>query len=207
MSALAVFADVSYTLQTWAIYGSYLINCYRSRNSNDIFTNFGREILDVNTKSIFYSCCTWLSFQINQSYYGKLHYIWCAPYFDPQSRLNPYNSVPPTSSPREIYWNLHKEVQAGDRHSAKIIQNRAGLQRGADIKLRIGAITSDQHREILEIVAAAEPRDFRPILYVIPGSPVAGMLRSVAVQDKAHVMSEEFIIETLPRHLFDAVEL
>jgi hypothetical protein len=161
----------------------------------------------MNSKSVLYSCCTWLSFQINQSYYDKKHYIWCTQYFDPQSRINPYNSVPPTSSPKEIYWTLQKEINAGDRHSSKIVQNKAGLQRGADIKLKEGVITLNQHRDITEIVMAAESKDFKPILYVIPFNPVSDLIKSVAVKDKAHILSEEFIIENLPRHLFDAIQI
>jgi hypothetical protein len=149
----------------------------------------------MNSKSIYYSCCTWLAFQVNQAYYRKAHYTWCTPYFDPPSRLNPYNSVPPTSSPKEIYWNLRREIDAGDKHSAKILQNRAGIQRGADVNLKIGYITSDAHQEILEIAAAAELRDFRPLLYVIPCEPVSQLIQPVAVKDRAHAFSEEYIID------------
>ncbi len=161
----------------------------------------------MNTKRIFYSCSTWLSYEICQRYYGQNHYVWCTPYFDPSSRLNPYNSVPPTSNPREIYWNLHKEVSAGDLHSAKIAQNRSGIQHGADVKLQSNVIDRDQHREILEIATAAAPRDFRPILFVIPATSVGALVRAVGIKDRASLLSEEFIIESLPRDLFDAVEL
>lgn len=159
----------------------------------------------MNSKCIYYSCCTWLSFQIARSYYNNLHYVWCAPYFDPGSALNPQNSVPPTSSPREIYANLKKEVEAGDRHSAKIAQNIAGLRRGADIKLRVKAINQTQHDEITDILAVAQVSDFKPLLYIIPAKSVTRMLKSVPVKDRAHMMSEEYIIENLPRSRFDAI--
>lgn len=161
----------------------------------------------MNNKSVCYSCCTWLSYEICQRYYRGNHYVWCTPYFDPSSRLSPHNSVPPTSNPREIYWNLLKEVQAGDLHSAKIAQNRSGIQRGADVQLKAGIIGIAEHRDILEIAAAAQPRDFSPLLFVIPVSPVAGLLQPVAVKYRASLLSEEYIIESLPRHRFDAIEL
>jgi hypothetical protein len=161
----------------------------------------------VNNKSVFYSCCTWLAYEICQAYYGESHYVWCTPYFDPASRINPHNSVPPTSNPKEIYWSLRKEVDAGDLHSAKISQNRSGIQRGADVKLKAGAIDQSKHTEILEIAAAAQTRDFRPMLFVIPGVPITGLLRQVAVKDRASILSEEYIVESLPRQLFDAIEL
>jgi hypothetical protein len=160
----------------------------------------------MNNKNVYYSCGTWLSYQISQRYYGD-HYVWCTPYFDPASRLNHPNSVPPTSNPREIYWNLLKEVQAGDLHSAKIAQNRAGIQRGAGVKLRAGLILASEHKDIIEITAAALPSDFSPLLYVIPGAPVAAFLQPVALQLRASPLSEEYILERLPTDLFDAIEL
>lgn len=42
----------------------------------------------MNGKRIYYSCCTWLCYEICQRFYGALHYVWCTPYFDPPSRLN-----------------------------------------------------------------------------------------------------------------------
>jgi hypothetical protein len=161
----------------------------------------------MNNKNLYYSCCTWLAYQICQRYYGGHHYVWCTPFYDPTSRLSPSNSVPPTSNPREIYWNLKKEIEAADLHSAKISQNRSGLQRGADVKLAAGIINASQHKEILEIAAAAQPIDFKPLLFVIPGPPIQPLLKSVPVKDRASLLSEEYIIESLPRDLFDAVEL
>lgn len=121
--------------------------------------------------------------------------------------MNSSNSVPPTSSPKQIYRNLREEVDAGDWHSAKISQNRSGIQRGADVKLKAGIIDLAQHREILEIAVAAQARDFRPILFVIPAAPILSLLNPVAVNKRASLLSEEYIVESLPRHLFDAVEL
>src|SRR5262245_55156082 len=100
-----------------------------------------------------YSTYTWLAFIINQQYYGGMHYVWCTPHFDPGSPfLGTASAVPPTSSPKAIYFSLSAEVAAGDRHSAKVAQNRLGLQRGADVQYRNGVITVGQRDEILSIV-------------------------------------------------------
>ncbi len=96
---------------------------------------------------------------------------------------------------------------AGDLHSAKIAQNKSGIQRGADVKLTAGVINRAKHIEILEIVAAAQISDFRPIIFVIPVTPIASLLRRVEVKKRANPMSEEYIVESLPRKLFDAIEL
>ncbi|MGV7207675.1 hypothetical protein ACLB1G_07455 [Oxalobacteraceae bacterium A2-2] len=161
----------------------------------------------MNTKSIYYSCSTWLAYEINQRFYGGLHYVWCTPYFDPTSSLNPSNSIPPTSSPRDIYWRLKKEVECGDLHSAKISSGRARLRHGAYVRLQSGLISTAQHDEICDIVQLVEIADFRPLLLVIPGAPVATLLKPVAVRERANPLSEEYIIEDLPRALFDAIEL
>jgi hypothetical protein len=44
-------------------------------------------------------------------------------------------------------------------------------------------------------------------MLVIPVLPIAGKLRLVPVKDRASLLSEEYIIENLPRYFFDAIEL
>lgn len=161
----------------------------------------------MNHKRIYYSCCTSLAYFICERYYGQHHYVWCTPYFDPSSRMSQNNCVPPTSNPRDIYWSLKKEVEAGDMHSSKVSSTRRNIQNGADAKLRAGMINAGTHTEILEVVLRAELHDFRPLLLVIPGLPVCRLLRPVPVSQRAAALSEEFLIENLPRKLFDAIEL
>ena len=81
------------------------------------------------------------------------------------------------------------------------------IQHGADAKLAAGVIDAPAHKEILEIVMLARVQEFKPLLLVIPGLPVSRMLKPVTVWQRASVLSEEFIIESLPRRLFDAIEL
>ncbi|HWW71935.1 MAG TPA: hypothetical protein VN089_18495 [Duganella sp.] len=161
----------------------------------------------MNHKRIYYSCCTSLSYFICERYYGMRHYVWCTPYFDPSSRMSQNNCVPTTSNPRDIYWNLRKEVDGGDLHSLKISRNRMKIQHGADAKLATGVIDAKAHKEILKIVMLAQLQEFKPLLLVIPGLPVSRLLKPVNVWERASVLSEEFIIESLPRKLFDAIEL
>ena len=156
---------------------------------------------------ILYSAYSWLAYVINQTYYRSLHYVWCTPFFDPRSKFSAESAVPPTSSPKEIYDTLFDEVARGDRHSAKIRQNRLGILRGADVKLRLGSISEVQHQEVVAIATNAESRDFRPLLLVIPYSNVAGALKQVPIKDRAHPLSQEYIVEDLPRTAFDVLEL
>lgn len=161
----------------------------------------------MGEKLILYSTNTWLAFMIAQKYYKDEHYIWCTPVFD--SRKSQYNGtmVPPTSCPCEIYYNLHEEVSRGDRHSAKIKENRIGIFRGAEIKFNQGVITAEQKAEIKAIVDQAETRDFRPLMYIMPYERVKSMAKEVPIGDRAHPLSEEYVIDALPRKDFDIIEL
>ena len=89
----------------------------------------------------------------------------------------------------------------------KIDQNRLGILHGADVKLRNGAILPAQHEEISAIIADALLSDFQPLLFVIPYAPVATMIKQVPIKDRAHPLSQEYILENLPRSGFDVLEI
>ncbi|MET0465867.1 MAG: hypothetical protein ABW007_22080 [Chitinophagaceae bacterium] len=156
---------------------------------------------------ILYSTNTWLAYRIAQAYYDEKHYVWCTPYFSPDSSVGYDHTVPPSSSPSELYDSLHEDVARGDRHSTKVEMNKAGILKGAIAKERVGAINKKQRLEIYAIVRRAEMRDFRPLLYVIPFQPIAKLVKEVPIEERAHPLSEEYKIELLPRKYFDIVEL
>jgi hypothetical protein len=155
---------------------------------------------------ILYSTNTWLAFMIAQRYYKTEHYVWCTPYFDPRKSGDHESAVPPTSSPFEVYRSLAAEVTRRDRHSEKIKENRAGILRGANAKRHSGVIDAGQEKDIVSIVDHADSGDFRPLMYVIPYSEVIDRMREPPPEDKAHPLSEEYIIDSLPRALFDIIE-
>lgn len=154
---------------------------------------------------LLYSTNTWLAYWIAECYYGGEHFVWCSPFFSPR-QAPAYANVSPTSCPSAIYHALDQEVRAGDRHSAKIRENRLGLVNGAQRKRTDGVIDQLQEREIVDIVNGAETRDFRPLLYLIPRELVPGMLKGVPVADRAHPLSIEYVIERLPRAAFDVID-
>ncbi len=82
--------------------------------------------------ALLYSTNTWLAYTISQTYYHAEHYVWCSPH--PNSRWLPAGlaSLPPSSSPGDLYLSLHADITGGDRHSAKIAQNKRGLTSGGD---------------------------------------------------------------------------
>jgi hypothetical protein len=164
-------------------------------------TGFGR------TDPLFlYSTSTWLGHVIAQEYYGDEHYVWCCPYFDADSIPKHSIGPPPSSCPKEIYLQLADEVARGDRHSAKIDSAKAGIRRGAQVKLAAGIISSSEVKRIEEIVNLAERREFKPLLYVMSYERVKSLLQEVDPADKAHPLSPEFIIECLPRTHFEIID-
>lgn len=156
---------------------------------------------------LLYSTNTRLAYLISKRYYGDLHYVWCTPYFDSKS-LAPHDyTIPPTSSPGEIYHNLYEEVIRGDRHSSKIEDNKRGILEGANAKRKAGVINEQQEQEIAQIVEQAMILDFKPLLYIIPFNLVTNLVEEVPVNKRAHPLSVEYLIKELPRHLFDIITL
>jgi len=78
--------------------------------------------------------------------------------------------------------------------------------RGVEFKLAAGEITSEQASEIASIVDAAEPQDFKPLIFVVPFMLVEKLLQPVPVNQRAHPLSDEFIIDRLPREKFDVID-
>lgn len=157
--------------------------------------------------NLLYSVNTWLAYNLAIRYYGGLHYVWCSPIFSARNHPAVHATPPPTSCPSDIYHNLADEVRRRDGHSAKIVDNRSGLLTGARKKHSVGVITEVELHEIEAIVAAATCPDFRPLLYLIPFPLVSHLLKEVPVPQRAHPLSQEYIIEELPTALFDAIEL
>lgn len=161
----------------------------------------------VGEPIVLYSTNTWLGYKIGAEYYKGAHYVWCTPYFDASAIPSIDYSVPPSSSPSEIYRTLREDVKRGDRHSSRIAANKAGLLLGAEQRRAAGDITEEQASEILSIVGASEPSDFRPLLFVIPFGLVRDKLIKVPVGQRAHPLSVEFRVDGLTRECFDIIDL
>lgn len=156
---------------------------------------------------ILYSTNTWLAFNVAERYFRHEHYVWCTPFFDSEGHPNYAYTVAPTSCPKEIYLSLYKEVMSRDQHSGKIKDNKVGILKGAAFKRAAGIISEEQEKEIAAVVDKAQHQDFKPLLYVIPYDKVVSLIKDVPVEEKAHPLSSEFVIESLPRDYFDIIEL
>jgi len=154
---------------------------------------------------ILYSTNSWIAFAVSERFFKKRHWVWCSPFFRPSDTHAA--GMPPSAIPGEIYDRLHDDVIRGDRHSGWIAKNKAGLIKGAECKERDGVISASQKAEIISAVTNAEVRDFRPLLYVMPYQRVKRWTKEVPTNERAHPLSIEFIIESLPRQTFDVVEV
>ena len=155
---------------------------------------------------ILYSTNTRIAHMIAKHYYNNLHYAWCSP-FSGSPIQNAFDRVePPSSSPLRIYRSLHDDVTAPDLHSDKISQNRSGLIRGASAKRQAGVIDEDgagdrrrgraSRDQFLSAVA---------LCHTLRRGRCTREAGSVGTASPS--VSEEYIIESLPRAFFDIVVL
>ncbi len=158
-----------------------------------------------NRPLVLYSTNTLLAWKVAEHYYRRIHWVWCSPFFRPDRTVSELE-MPPTAVPGEIYDTLVRHVQADDRHSAVVQQNKIGILKGALSKLRARVITKAQHAEIAELVSLAGPVHFRPRLYVIPFCLVAKLVKAVPLAQRANPLSTEYHVEALPSSLFDVIE-
>ncbi|MDP2313782.1 MAG: hypothetical protein Q8P41_12815 [Pseudomonadota bacterium] len=149
---------------------------------------------------------TVLAYNINMRYYGGLHYLWCTPYFGSDYQ-SPHFTVPPSSSPLEIYQALSHEINGSDKHGTKIKLNRMGVRKGAEHMAIRGKITVDTKNEIIAISKAALPQQFRPLLCVIPRLEAVPFYHKVPIKNRANPLSHEYILADLPQSAFDLIRI
>lgn len=155
---------------------------------------------------VLYSTMTAVAFNINTKYYGGLHYMWCTPYFGSDFQ-SPHFTVPPSSSPLEIYTTIQKEINGSDLHETKIKLNRMGIRKGAEVMKKLGKISDDAYKEIIAISKLTPMHQFRPLLCVISRIEAIPYYKKVDVKDRANPLSHEYIVADLPQTAFDVIRL
>ena len=158
---------------------------------------------------IYYSTNTSIANYLAKSFYNGIHFVWCSPVFNPET-LNSYdefNKIPRISSPYHIYHNLHKEVVGNDLHSILIEKNKDGLHRGALHHLEIGTITNEEYARIIKMIDMSPITDYKPLLYIIPATPILAKIKRVEVEASANPLSVEYQILNLTSDEFDIIEL
>jgi len=152
---------------------------------------------------VLYSTVSRLAYSINQRFYKGTHFVWCAPADAP----DPFVAQnPPSSDPIDLYHRFERESRKSDGHSDLIAGNRNGIIRGASSREAQGIISKAERARIEQIALDAHFGDFSPLLLVIPYQQVAGIVKEVDGTAMAGATSQEFIIEDLPRVLFDVLK-
>lgn len=180
--------------------------CAAHAVSHGRFSRWASEGLGrpMSSPLILYSCNTWLAWAVAERFYRGMHYCWCSPYY--QAPTSPMHTrIPPSASPAQLIEEYRAAAQSGDRHCDAIKRNKRGVLKGAKAKLATNVISEDAHAEIQDIVGQSTPADYYPLLYVIPFAKVRPRVASVAPKHRAHPMSQEMLIEFLPRRCFDVV--
>jgi len=147
-----------------------------------------------------------LAYNINKKYFDDKHYLWCTPYFGSDYQ-SPHFTVPPSSSPIEIYNTFKKEIEGADLHNTKIALNRKGIRKGADTMLALGKISQEAHDEIITISKRATNEQFRPLLCVISRIEAVPYYKKVDIKDRANPLSYEYILSNLPQSAFDIIKI
>ena len=155
---------------------------------------------------ILYSTNTYISYRISEKYYEGKHYVYCSSKAGCESLSDRIIDNPPTSCPMYRYKQLKEESQTGELHGL-IKEQKSGLRKGVIEKYKKGIITSKQKKDLLYIIEHSQNTDFKPLLYLIPYENVKELLKEVKVEDKAHPLSEEYIIEELPSDYFEILDL
>jgi hypothetical protein len=156
---------------------------------------------------ILYSTNCWFAHDVAIRYRAGRHFVWCSEWFDP-SRAPPGSAaaaIAPSSSPKGIFDTLRGDCKGEDTHSALIKGYRRTFKRLAKQWLAANEITRPQ---LDEIVAAADSRSWniwRPVLFVIPKTPVEERIVTVPHQRRAAYGHELQILDLMP-HEFDLIE-
>jgi hypothetical protein len=157
---------------------------------------------------LYFSTNTKLAYFIASNFYNQTYYVWCSPVFDPTvlDDLNLRKSIPPSSSPYNIYKSLRNSIDGADKHSPFIEQNKQGLKKGALVKYNNGDITEDELITINKIIDTADLGYFSPLLFIIPSQMVCSKIKEVSVDDRVSILSEEYLIEDLKKIEFDIIK-
>ncbi len=156
---------------------------------------------------LLYSTNVFLKFLIQKRYRSDVHYVWCSEYFNSKTapKYSLGSQVPASSNPFDIYYELKRDVDNCDMHSAKINAQKASFKSLAIQWELNGEISSLDKADIITMVDTAAFNHWRPLIYLIPRSKVRKKLKLVPPSSRAG-LGEEFIIEELKSDEFDLIE-
>lgn len=142
---------------------------------------------------VYFSAVSTLAYKINEQFYDGKHFVYCTQYFD-----NPPDQIfttPPSSSPILIYERFEKESQSSDRFAFQIESNKIGLRRGAEKREADKIISPKTKKIVLNVIEAAQHKEFEPLLYIIPVEKVKNKLIEVDYNERADPFFDEYTID------------
>jgi hypothetical protein len=145
---------------------------------------------------LLYSVNCYFKFYLQEKYRGNRHYVWVSESFD---------SGPPTANPKAIYISLKLAVAEEDEHDYKITEQKSLITARAVRWEADGEISSADKDEIVFSAMNGAFKQWRPLIYVIPYTLVAGRVEPVPRASRAG-LSPEYRIADLERSEFDIIE-
>lgn len=153
---------------------------------------------------VLYSTNTSIARLLSVEYYGDVHWVWAGDVLDdPGGKLQ----LPPSSLAGDLFRRYMHDVNGKDTHSSLIERNRARLLDGCKVKQKEGILDDGTARRIRNQVRYYPIPLFKPLLYIIPYTPIAHLVKRVPPELTASTASNEYIIEELPGGKFDVFEL
>lgn len=149
---------------------------------------------------LLYSTGTEMAYLIDKEYYNDVHFVWCTEAFDAFLQ-------PGSSNPRNLCMRYLNQIVTGDSHASEIANNKAGILRGANEKLKAGVITKEQFEEIQIRVKYSKPEDYYPVIFLINYRAVRGRLIDPSTADKASKNSIEYKITDLKSGEYDLIHV
>src|SRR5258706_1278105 len=148
---------------------------------------------------LYYSTQTQLAYFISKVYFGGKFYVHCAEEFAPQTN-------PGSSSPASLYAHFKEVAESDDRSDPQVRRIKQRLKEVALEKRHADELTAVEYRALTWEIENAAPRQFAPVLYLIPKSVVKSkQLERLPPEQCANPDSIEYTIKNLLESQFEAM--
>ncbi len=148
---------------------------------------------------LYYSAQTHLAYFICKEYFGGKFYVHCAEEFAPQTN-------PGSSSPASLYEHFKDIAEKDDHGDPQVWRIKQRLKTVALEKRDAKELTASEFRALTWDIENAAPRQFAPILYLIPKSVIKSrQLERLPQEFCANPHSIEYTIKDLIETQFEAL--
>jgi hypothetical protein len=136
---------------------------------------------------------------VAEKYLNRKHCVWCSDKYDPGGA--------PSSSPCELFISLLKDCEGEDKYSSSIERYKKTFRRLAAKWASDGTITADEKDEIIALINSTSWNIWKPQLYIICQSLLAGTTRLITVPvHGCAAVCTEWQIKDLDSSEFEIIE-